>query len=271
MIIRKYFKVSFDASSFHQELGEQWGGKVNFQHDQSKQELTVYFTDPSLTVSEMDSFQAMIDAHNPTSYKYPIILDYMIDKSVPILSVDHYKNLIITPRVTEVYGETSSDRGLLLRKNYFADDAHQIHLFYVEYQYQINFLGHLTHQSVKLVFLDQDGNSSLVKDKGFAAYSDKESRWATRRRREAVVFLLESSLIEMLSQGPQGAGNISSAAQFMEAVAPGVNAFLNSGLTDQISEYIALPGTLSEFSFLSLEIAPGYTVAQFIMDGLTYD
>lgn len=270
MIVKKYSIENFDNKAFYQEIPENLRQLVNFQHKESI--LTVWFNSETVPQAILDEFQTYLDNHNHEGYRYPVIYDYLLDKSIDLLAVDHYKDLTVTPRVKETYGTGASDKGLLLKKEYFADDAHQILLFYVDYDYIKSQFGHLTHQKVIVSFVDQDGNDTeFIKDKGFCAYSPKEGREATRKRREAVIFLLEESLISLLSQAPGGEANLVLGAQFMEAASPAISGFMNSGLKEAIETFVSDGATISQFDFLMMELAPGYTVSQFIIDGVTYD
>jgi hypothetical protein len=203
--------------------------------------------------------------------KNPKILKHsLVDKHFH--GIDHNTEIKITTKIKEVYGETQADKGLLIRKEYYSDDSLTDLLFKVDYGYQKSPTGHLTHQSVTMTWINEDGTENIEKkDKGFAAYSPQESRNATRKRRETVIYLLENSLINMLAQAPGGLENLSIGAKFLEAASPAINSFLNSGLPTSIQNFVSQPETITSFPFLQMELAPGIAVAMFIINGVTYD
>lgn len=233
--------------------------------------LEIHFSD-DLTAQEQADCDTIVQNHNSSLYSEPKIFDYLVDKGKPLHSIDHNIDLTITPRKKEVYGTTLAEKGLLKKKEYYSDDAFSDLLFYIDYDYQKDAFGYLTHQSVKLTWINKDNqDNSLIKDKGFNQLSPSESRIATRKRRESVVYMLESSLIELLMAAPGGAENLQTGAEFMAAASPSIEKFYNSGLPDDVAAFVNDSGTQATYPFLLMEVTPGYTVAQFIIDGVTYE
>ena len=86
--------------------------------------------------------------NEPIILSKPRILKYALVYNKHFHAINHNTELSITTKIKEIFGTTVSNKGLLIKKEYYADDALTELLFTIDYEYQKNILGHLTHQRV---------------------------------------------------------------------------------------------------------------------------
>lgn len=195
---------------------------------------------------------------------------YIRNKTVHFHDLDHNKHLTVSLDKEEVFGEEKSNRGLLIKKIYSHNEEE---LFEINYDYEINSIGAITKQKVLIKWRDIEGNfHPEIKDKGFAKLSKRKSRKATRNRRETVVLLLETKIIELLSSSAttqeEYVASVGLGAEMLAELSIEINKFKNSGVRTHLTN--KLEEIKTTYTMLQGEIAPGVTVIDFINDFLDY-
>lgn len=207
----------------------------------------------------------------------PRIYDYAIvdSKKRYFQNINYLNEVSIYWHRRETWG-SGNEKGLLLKVEYFADEEMTELVLEVEVSYQQDPFGNLVSKNTVRTWYLRNGTPHPDKKQKPSPklYTPTESRKATMRRRENVVAQLEGQLIDMLKDPEatleEQAASLTLGVQFLTAISSELNQFLNSGNIAGISTFVQEPSNQANFPFLLLELAPGYPVWQFIIDGVTY-
>ena len=114
------------------------------------------------------------------SLNYPKIIKYQFDRSKDFRTIDHNTELIVALKSKEICGTDISNRGLLIKKEYFYDNEL---IFFIDYAYRFDDVGQISEQSLILKWLNENNQvNNLIKDKGFVPFSKNEMRVAVRKQ-----------------------------------------------------------------------------------------
>lgn len=220
-------------------------------------------------ISDENVLQSIIDAHDSTP-KELRITSLQVDSGKFYHSIDHNIDLNVTLDCEETFGQDTTTRGLLIKKEYIYNNEL---IFKIDYDYVFDLIRQIVQQGIVLTWYYTDGTEcENVKDKGFYHLSTKESRNATKKRREAVIMLLETSIISLLASNSSGEteylANINMGANLLGEVSVENEKFKQTGLPQPIFD--KLNSITAEYPILLSELQPSYTVLQYITDFLTY-
>lgn len=216
-------------------------------------------------------FESKLDAENYLVTNAPRIYRY-VNPSCKLLhfhAIDHNTMLDRTLTMIETLGLDENNRGLLLEKRYYNDSEL---VFLIEYTYERNQYSQYTGQELKLTWIREDGSPHPeVKRKGMEPLTLKRSKEITRNRRQSVVQLLENSVETLLLASGAGAEGLTLGRQLLREVSQLINGFVDSGEPDQLIAYLQQAEVVNRYPFLASEVAPQYSVNQYIEDYLTFD
>ena len=243
--------------------------------------ITFYMEDtldsPGESYLFFDFVPNFVDENNNSDFE-PKIYDYVL----PEASNSYFQNIDYNNEVnqywyrTEIWGE-NSEKGLLLGVDYFSDAEKTDLILKVRVSYEQDVFGNLVSKQTTRTWVNRNGedNDNIKSRSNRKIYSPLQSRNATDRRRKNIVQQLEGQLIDLLLEAagnePEAQGiNLNLGVQFLTAASDSINTFYRSGNPSDIITFVSAAGTIASFPFLLIEVAPGYTAQQFIIDGVTY-
>lgn len=225
----------------------------------------------------LTDFLLNFDDVDDSELKTPKIYDYVEGdaRRKHFHVIDYHKDVNVYWYREDTWG-IGNEKGLLRMVEYFSDEEKTNKVLEVQIDYIQDPFGNLVSKNTVRKWYNRDGsiNSEIKQKPSPKIYTPTQSRQATARRRENVVAQLEAQLIGML-QDPEAtveeqAASLTLGVQFLTAVSPELNEFLNSGNITGIAIFVQDPSNQVTFPFLLAQVAPGYFVWQFIIDGVTY-
>lgn len=202
--------------------------------------------------------------------KTPRIKALQINKNKHFHAVDHNTELTVSLEKEDIYGEVINDRALLIRKEYKHEG---IDILKIEYFFSFGVVNDITHKRIVLSWYNNDGTINVeVKDKGNRKLSKKESRTATRKRRETAVLMLEYAILDInkanTSTDAEYQAAVDNGASMLSDVSVEIGKYENSGRVNALET--KLNSITGDYPMLLDEIQPSYTILQYIVDFLNY-
>lgn len=198
------------------------------------------------------------------------IKSLQIDKNKHYSTVDFNTDLKAGLDVIDIYGELQSNRGLLLCKKYMFND---IEFVKIDYDYEFNNINEIKKQRVILYWYNNDGTiNSYFKDKGWVKLSKKDSSKAVINRREAIISQLKQTIKDLLYSNANNDAELNDSIDIANSLIANVSIeldkFTKSGKSnDLISKLNTL---IVDYPMLDLELAPNFTVIDYITNFLNY-
>lgn len=241
--------------------------------------LTFYFEDAFDSANEtylrFTFLENFVDEDNEDDFQVRIY-DFVTRDIKKHFHNINYKNEVNFYWFRQETWGTGSNKGLLEQVDYFSDPEKQNLILRVEVEYVQDQFGNLFSKNTVRRWVMNNGEfHPEAKEKPSPKiYTPTESRQATMRRRQNIVAQLEAQLIQLLTDPEatleENQASLTLGVQFLTAVSSELNEFYNSGNITGIVTFVNNPLNHVTFPFLLTEVAPTYTVAQFIIDGVTY-
>lgn len=218
-----------------------------------------------------------VDVNNDADFQ-PKIIDFAITdaKKKDFRNIDYNKEVTQYWYRTDLWGQ-GSQKGLLLGVDYFSDEQKTDLVLKVRVIYVQDAFGNLVSKQTARTWVNRNGtdNDEVKGHDNVKVYTPLQSRNATDRRRRNIIKQLEGDLIGLLltaaGDDPEQQGlNLNLGVEFLTFMANEIDIFYKSGNPANMVSKIQEQATIDQFPFLLLEVAPGYTAQQFIIDGVTY-
>jgi hypothetical protein len=181
--------------------------------------------------------------------------------------IDYTLELNTVLHRTEYFGE----KGLLTKVEYYGDLDKTDKVLEFNRTYIHNPVQGVTHKHTKRTYYNVDGTvNSSISDKGLYKYTENQSRKATLRRRENIIFNIEKVIIQVIideSPDQDLNSNMILASEFVSEISTSKNNFISSGNPTSLLTKIA---TSTNYPFLTWEVSEGVSVEQFINSEVIY-
>lgn len=210
--------------------------------------------------------------NEPKQDENPYILSLLLAdaKVSDFRAIDHNVMLNQSLSCTEVYGQSATDRGLLLKKLYTTNLGNRV--FEINYTYTKNQYGIFTHQQLVLAWYKQDGTlHPLIKDKGHEPLTTKRSKEIVKNRRKTIMAMLENNVEQLLIASGTGNAGLTMGRQLLMELSPSMATFENSGVATGIVDFMQDAANHAKYPFLLADIGGALLVKDYVTNFMDFE